>query len=114
MKPTGCRLFLSRPDIIKEIKQGRLRFDPPIDQPRIEQESVDLLLAHNFTRFKERSAGYLSAVHLDDSIWDSLDIWDRVEGDSYVLEPGKFVLAQTLEKVCIPNHLVGLIEGRSR
>jgi dCTP deaminase len=29
------------------------------------------------------------------------------------LDPGEFVLAQTLENVLIPNDLVGLVEGRS-
>ena len=27
--------------------------------------------------------------------------------------PGSFVLAQTLDKICIPDDVVGLVEGRS-
>lgn len=52
---------------------------------------------------------------MDRSIWDSpaIDLWDRIEADSYVLEPNRFVLAQTLEEVTIPDNLAGLIEGRS-
>jgi dCTP deaminase len=106
------RLYLSRPDLIKEIKGGRLRFDPPVDLSRVEQVSIDLLLGTRFARFKKTQPGYLAAVHLDNSIWESLDIWENSEGD-FTLGPGEFVLAQTLERVTIPNNLVGLIEGRS-
>lgn len=104
-------MFLSRPDILKEIKKGKLRFDPPVDPARIQQISVDLLLGRRFAKFKEKQ-GYLAAVHLDNSIWNALDIWEEFEGD-YTLKPKEFVLAQTLERVSIPNNLAGMIEGRS-
>lgn len=104
-------MFLSRPDILREIKKGKLRFDPPVDPSRIEQISIDLLLGHRFARFKE-IPGCLAGVYLDNSIWEALDIWEEFEGD-YTLEPKKFVLGQTLERVCIPNNLAGMIEGRS-
>ena len=107
-------MFLSRPDILKEIQRKRLVFDPPVENARIEQVSVDLLLGREFVCFKEDTADYLAAVHLDPSIWNSLDIWERTQDDFFELKPHSFVLAQTLETVSIPNNLVGLVEGRSR
>lgn len=50
---------------------------------------------------------------MDPSLWDSEDLWKHEEVDSFLLEPGQFVLAQTLEQVRMPNTLVGLVEGRS-
>jgi len=105
-------LLLSQPDIIREIENGRLRFAPEIPKDRIGQVSVDLLLGRKFTTFK---IGASSSIELDPStIWESgPDIWKDEESDSFVLEPGKLVLAQTLETVCLPNDLAGLVEGRS-
>ena len=53
------------------------------------------------------------AIHVDPSLWTSADLWEHQETDTYRLNPGQFVLAQTLERVRIPPDLVGLVEGRS-
>jgi len=47
------------------------------------------------------------------SIWGSADLWEHANHDEFTIEPNRLVLAQTLEKICIPNDLVGLVEGRS-
>jgi dCTP deaminase len=112
--PIRFRLFLSRPDLIKEIKSGRLKFDPPIEERSIDQVSIDLRLGPGFARFNETLPKYISSVFLDESIWEADDIWELIPGDNFLLKPKCFVLGQTLEKVTIPNHLFGLIEGRSR
>jgi dCTP deaminase len=46
-------------------------------------------------------------------LWDSSDLWNHVEQDQFLLQPNNFVLAQTMEKICIPHDVVGLVEGRS-
>ncbi len=53
------------------------------------------------------------AIHIDHSLWDSADLWEHFEQDVFRLHPGHFVLAQTLEKILIPEDVVGLVEGRS-
>jgi dCTP deaminase len=105
-------VVLSRPDLLKYIAAGKIRFDPPIDPARVAQVSVDLTLGRKFTSFKQPPP-YLPAIHVDPSLWDSADLWEHREQDVYRLEPGQFVLAQTHEKVYIPADLVGLVEGRS-
>ena len=50
---------------------------------------------------------------MDPSLWDSVDLWENIEADTFLLKPNHFVLAQTLERVHIPNTLMGLVEGRS-
>lgn len=40
-------------------------------------------------------------------------LWEDVEADEFLLKPGEFVLAQTLETICLPPDLVGMVEGRS-
>lgn len=105
-------MILSRPDLLKCIDSGRLKFDPPITADRVAQVSIDLLLGRKFTTFKDPPR-YLPAIHVDHSLWDSSDLWNHVEADTFRLQPGHFVLAHTLEKIGLPDDLVGLVEGRS-
>ena len=105
-------MFLSRPDILTYLQDNRLRFEPAISEDRVAQVSIDLLLGRRFTTFKEK-LGYLTSIRMDPSLWDSVDLWENTEADTFLLGPSQFVLAQTLERVHIPNTLLGLVEGRS-
>jgi dCTP deaminase len=104
-------LVLSKPDLLRHLASGRLRSDPEIAPEQIAQVSIDLRLGRKFSSFRER--GYLPAIHVDPSLWDSQDLWRHEECDVFRLEPGQLVLAQTLERVHIPSDVVGLLEGRS-
>ncbi|HSF41718.1 MAG TPA: dCTP deaminase [Thermoanaerobaculia bacterium] len=105
-------MVLSKPDILRYLSEGRLRIDPPLSQERVAQVSVDLSLGRKFTSFRAMP-GYLPAIHVDPSLWTSTDLWHHCEQDVFRLNPGEFVLAQTLERVSIPSDLVGFVEGRS-
>ena len=105
-------MVLSRPDILRYLETGKLRFTPKVSDHDIAQVSIDLRLGHKFITFKQGS-GYISSIQVDPSLWDSADLWNHVEQDTFVLDPGQFVLAQTIEKVYIPRDLVGMVEGRS-
>jgi dCTP deaminase len=105
-------LILSKPDILRYLTERKLRFDPPIQIEQVAQVSVDLRLGNRFSRFK-KPPGYLPAINVDRSLWDSADLWDHREAEVFRLEPGEFVVAQTHERVYIPNDLMGLVEGRS-
>lgn len=115
MTPSQRRKFLilSRPDILTYLDEGKLRFEPEIDRSKqLAQVSIDLRLGGKFTVFKEPPR-YLPSINIDKSLWDSLDLWQHYEQDSFPLYPGQLVLAQTPESVYIPPDLVGLVEGRS-
>jgi dCTP deaminase len=105
-------VVLSKREIQKYLAEGKLVITPPPDPQRIDQVSVDLRLGRKFTSF-EKPPDYLSAVRVKSSLFQSRDLWRHEERDNYVLEPGGFVLAQTLERVRIPGDLVGFVEGRS-
>ncbi len=106
-------MILSKRDIQDYIDRGKLRFTPALGTGAVKQVSVDLRLGHKFTRFKKEFPKYLPAIQMDKSLWGSVDLWEDKESETYRLNPGEFVLAQTLEQVLIPNDLVGLVEGRS-
>ena len=49
-------------------------------------------------------------------MFEEADLWleeERKSGDVVKLKRGELVLAQTLEKVHLPNDLMGMVEGRS-
>ncbi|HEX6096033.1 MAG TPA: dCTP deaminase [Thermoanaerobaculia bacterium] len=105
-------MVLSKVDIVRYLDEEKLIIDPPVSTDRIAQVSIDLRLGTKFSAFKKPPA-YLPAVHVDPSLWSSTDLWVHLQQPVYRLEPGAFVLAQTLERVRIPSDLVGLVEGRS-
>ena len=89
-------MVLSKPDILRYLREGKLRFDPEVPEDRIAQVSIDLKLGRKFTTFKEPPR-FLPAIHVDPSLWESADLWNREERDVFRLNPGQFVLAQTLD-----------------
>lgn len=107
-------LFLSKPDILKylESKNQTLSFDPEVPVSRVKQVSIDLLLGRVFTTLK-KPPKFIDAIHMDPSLWASQDLWETKEKGTFLLKPGKLVLAQTLERVHIPGALMGFVEGRS-
>ena len=105
--------MLSRPDIEKALKSKKLLFFPETDlSSRIKQVSIDMPIGRNFTEFLP-PPGYIHSVKITEDIWNAPGIWRQLEQSEYLLEPRKFVLAQTQERVKLPNNLSGLIEGRS-
>jgi dCTP deaminase len=104
-------LVLSRPDILSYLEPGRLRFAPEISLDQVAQVSVDLRLGRKFSQLRE-PPGWLTAIKVDPSLWTSSDLWDHREQETFRLKPGEFVLAQTLERVGLPNDVMGLVEGR--
>lgn len=104
--------MLSKQDIIDRIKSGNIVLDPSVQEDRIAQVSIDLSLGNKFTTFK-KPPNYLPHIRVDRSLWESADLWEHHETDSYILEPGEFVLGRTFERICMPKDLVGFVEGRS-
>ncbi len=107
-------MVLSKHDLHELIESGRLGLDPAVDASRVGQVSIDLKLGRRFSRFRSTRPGHIAAIHVDPALWSSQDLWEHFEDrDTYRLDPGTFVLAHTLERVRIPNDVVGLVEGRS-
>ena len=74
--------------------------------------SVDLRLGDTFRVFEHSKYAYLDPLKKD----YSNEITRKVvvkDGGEFVMQPGDFVLAVTLERVKIPNNMMGRLEGRS-
>jgi dCTP deaminase len=44
---------------------------------------------------------------------DSESVYQTTQTEAFLLEPSKFVLASTQEKISVPNHLAAFVAGRS-
>lgn len=74
------------------------------DDCQIEPASVDLRLGD--TWLVPVVTG--SAVQLGDAVR-----YNRYESDSFVIHPGQFILATTIEKVNLPSIMAAFVQGRS-
>ncbi|QLH82238.1 dCTP deaminase [Halosimplex pelagicum] len=106
-------MILSDQDILKRLEEGDLKIKPlrDIDQ-QVQPASVDLRLGESFLEFQRTN---IPCIHPNSEREVSDYVTETVvdEGDSFILHPGDFVLATTIESVSVPADLVGHVEGRS-
>lgn len=102
-------MLLSDRDIRAAIDTGDLGIDP-FDPALIQPSSVDVRMDRLFRVFN--NSRY---THIDPKLpqEDLTSLVEVEEGDSFVLHPGEFVLAATLERFTLPAHLAGRLEGKS-
>lgn len=99
-------MILSDKDIKKRLGGGDLAIEP-FNRDNVEPSSVDLRLGSEFKYVvidKEKPSIDLETGNKPEHVEES---------DEVVLSPGDFVLATTMERVEIPDDLVGKVLGRS-
>jgi dCTP deaminase len=102
-------VLLSDRDIRAEIDSGRVGLDP-YDAGLVQPSSVDVRLDRYFRVFENHRY-----PHIDPSV-EQPDLTREVEpeGDEpFILHPGEFALASTLEVVTLPDDIAGRLEGKS-
>ncbi len=103
-------MILSDRDIAWYIEKGLLRIEP-LAAETIRENGVDLRLGDEFCRFN-RDAPVLDTGKAFDK--DTYYVCEKVKGnEGFVVNPFEHVLGTTLEKVCLPDDLVGLVNVRS-
>ncbi|MHA1166667.1 MAG: dCTP deaminase [Candidatus Hodarchaeales archaeon] len=98
--------MLSKNDIIREIQNGHITIDP-FDIKSVGPCSVDLHLADKFTVFKTGKALIPGEDHSD--ITELVD----TKGKAFMLSPGQFILASTVEKISVSKSFAGYLDGKS-
>ena len=102
-------MILSDRTIRELLATGRIVIDP-LDPQDIQPSSVDLHLDNRFRVFLNHTRRVIDVKQ------DQTELTQEVivdEDDAFVLHPGEFALGSTLERVAIPDDLVGRIEGKS-
>lgn len=90
---------------IKEMLQRRELVVEPIGDDSIQPASVDIRLGNTFSIVEDSASGI---VTLDNTLE-----YKTITTDTYLLLPGQFVLATTLEYIKLPDNLTAFVEGRS-
>lgn len=106
-------MILSDRDITNALRTGRIKITPKIDgKTQLGSCSVDLRLGKQFRIFNHSKVAYIDPNNpkLSTDMMAEVKIKD---GEPFILQPGDFVLATTMETVSLPNDLVGRLEGRS-
>jgi dCTP deaminase len=105
-------LILSDRDIKKLLEKGDLLIEPLNPETQIQSSSVDLRLGNVFRVFKPSEKAFIDPMN-DKDLEKYTEIIKVNEGRPFILHPYEFVLATTVERVRLPDNLVGRLEGRS-
>ncbi len=97
-------MILSDRTIKKMLNEGVLEITPLTEQ-QIQPASVDIRLGDTFSVVEDSSKGIIT---LEERIQ-----YKTIKTDTYLLLPGQFVLATTMEYFSLPNHITAFVEGRS-
>jgi dCTP deaminase len=99
-------MFLSDADYRREFGH-EIQIDPVPDDVQMQPASIDLRLGDEFlTFFAEETVLDVARAGLDDVVYEH-------RGDTFILRPGAFVLATTLETVTLGPAVLARVEGRS-
>lgn len=106
-------MVLSDRDLKKALKSGRIKITPSPDfKTQLGSCSIDLRLGNVFRVFEHSKNAYIDPSKKDYSNEITREIKVK-EGGQFIMQPGDFVLAVTLETVTISSSLMGRLEGRS-
>ena len=102
-------MVLSDRDIKREMEQGRIVIEP-LKLKDVQPASVDVRLGSNFRIFRNSTHTYI------DPLIEQPDLTEEVvvpEGEAFILHPGQFALGTTLERIVLPDDILGKLEGKS-
>lgn len=102
-------MLLSDRDITAAIKTGKLGVEPFAPE-LIQPSSVDVRLDRWFRVFNNQKYTHIDPAQRQDELTSLIEVPD---GEPFVLHPGEFALASTLEVISLPDDLAGRLEGRS-
>lgn len=106
-------MILSDRDIRAALDDGRIKISPEPDlREQLGSCSIDFRLGNKFRVFKHNKYPFIAPNNkqLMEEIMEEIEIPD---GEQFVMRPGEFVLAHTVEHLTLPDDLLGRIEGRS-
>ncbi len=105
-------MILSDRDIKKALSSGRVKITPKPDlKIQLGSCSVDLRLGKRFRVFNHSKLAYIDPVN--PKLTTGMTEVALKDKEPFILQPGDFVLATTVEEIELSDDLVGRLEGRS-
>ena len=102
-------MVLSDRSIREELDKGHIHIDP-LDLSCIQPASVDLHLDKTVMVFRNARRPYMDIREPQEDLMEPLEI---VDDKPFILHPGEFVLASTLEHIEVPVDIVARLDGKS-
>jgi deoxycytidine triphosphate deaminase len=102
-------MVLSDRSLREALAAGRIVVDP-LDESCIQPSSIDVKVSNLFRVFRNHTAG---VIDVKQDLEDLTELITIPEEGVFMLHPGEFVLGSTLERIAVPNDLVGRVEGKA-
>ena len=102
-------MVLSDRTIKEELAKGRIVIDP-LGEGCIQPASVDVHLDRRLLVFRNSRR---ALIDIREDMTDLTEIMEIEDDTPFILHPGEFVLASTLENIELPDDLVARLEGKS-
>lgn len=102
-------MVLSDRTIRRHLEAGDIVIEP-LAEGAVQPASVDLRLGYEFRVFRNSSVPYIDVKQEYPDLTELIRIDDETP---FILHPGEFALAVTLERVRLPNFIVARLEGKS-
>ena len=106
--PTPCAV-LSDGAIIRNVRAGKIAIEP-FDESLVQPASVDVRLGPSFRVFHNHRVSALDLLDPPSNLTEEVVI---EEGEPFVIHPGEFCLASTIERIGLPADIMARIEGKS-
>ncbi len=106
-------MVLSDKDLKAALKSGKIKIKPAPDfKTQLGSCSIDLRLGNVFRVFEYSRHAYIDPFRKNntDQFTREIRIKDK---EPFIIQPGDFVLATTVEEIEVPDDLTGRLEGRS-
>ncbi|MEA2587055.1 MAG: dCTP deaminase [Thermomicrobiales bacterium] len=106
-------MVLSDRDIRAAIESGRIKIEPLGDlDSQLGSVSVDFRLGRTFMVFEHSRHSFIDPRR-PQSIGEAMRTIVVDEDEPFIMQPGDFALASTIESLELPDDLLGRLEGRS-
>ena len=106
-------MILSDRDILRAMEKGRIKISPEPDLSRqLGSVSVDFRLGTTFMVFEHSRHSFIDPRH-PQSIGEAMRTIEVSEEEPFIMQPGDFALANTIENLELADDLLGRMEGRS-
>lgn len=103
-------MILSDRTLREQLEAGRIVVEP-LDESLIQPSSIDVRISNLFRVFRNHTAAVIDVKQDLTGLTELIEIDDPEQ--AFMLHPGEFVLGSTLERVGMPDNLVGRVEGKS-
>jgi dCTP deaminase len=104
-------MILSDRTLREQLAAGRIIIDP-LDESLIQPSSIDVRISNLFRVFRNHTSAVIDVKQDMRHLTEAIEMPED-GSEPFMLHPGEFVLGSTLERVGVPDDLVGRVEGKS-